>query len=412
MGIMIEKTIVYLLIIASGVLFWAAMTNATLKRRHSYKSFFVYIALKSLCTNILFQIWLADEMASSDILRKVYICLVTIFAIASYLVMLYIFDESFEKIAVVSSVFDFISAFTASIAQIVADIIGGKAVGQAAPLVWSDFLIPIICGGMVILLLKVGARFWEKIRRWEVKRKNLVMVIFSVYLFFSIGSMQMQYGSGIPILVTTTVFFLAGMTFLKITIDYYYKKASVENDTLKKQQALMKTQYEAVTRQAVKMELAQEEIRKKMQEVSRLSEQTELKSEQIESYIMGLRKQSDEITTGVFCDDWYLDCALCQIMNECKKREIHAAFNLQGYHKDDQSEKRADNLLYILRVLVGDEVKVLDVRISSMKGKTVQKIRYEGELNTKTVKEVERYCNAIDGVAEYSRRKRTIDIVL
>lgn len=207
MGIMIEKTIVYLFIITSAVLCWAAVTNVTLKKRHSYKVFFIYIAVKSVCTNLLFQVWLAEEMASSDMVRSIYICLVTIFAIASYLVMLYTFDESFEKIAVISSIADFVGAFISSMSLAMANMIGGKAMGQDVPLHWSDFMIPVIGGCMIVLLLKVGTKLWEKIRKWEVKHKKLVMVIFSVYLSCSVASMQIQYGTGIPILVTTIVFF-------------------------------------------------------------------------------------------------------------------------------------------------------------------------------------------------------------
>ena len=96
---MLESTIVYLCTMISGVMGWALTTNVMLKRRHSYKVFIIYILLKAVCTNLAFQVWWADEMAASNVLRSVYVCLVTIFAITSFLVMIYTFVKQATLLA-------------------------------------------------------------------------------------------------------------------------------------------------------------------------------------------------------------------------------------------------------------------------------------------------------------------------
>ena len=160
------------------------------------------------------------------------------------------------------------------------------------------------------------------------------------------------------------------------------------------------------------MELAKEEIKKHMELVSNLSEQKSLKSEQIEKYIADLKTRAQEITEGVFCDDWYMDCALCHIMSECRKREISVSFYLQGYHKDFQTEITAKKVLHLISVLLDDKIDGLEIRIASMKGKVVQKINYHGELNKKTRKKLKAYCREIDAVIEYNSSMYTISVVL
>ena len=410
--IMLESTVVYLFTMISGVMGWALTTNVMLKRRHSYNIFIIYILVKVVCTNLTFQVWLADEMAASSVLKTVYICLLTMFAIMSYLVMIYTFDEPFDKIAIISSGCDLFGAFVAAIAKGITDFLNEVVLGEVISFPIFSLLMPFICGGILLLVLKYSRRFCERIRRWNIKHKKLVMTIFFVYLLLSIVSMQMSYNSIVTIMVTSIFFFVLGLISLKVMVNYYYKKAKMENDILKRQQSLLQMQYEAVTRQAVRMELAKEEIKKHMEQMWELRRQNNLKSEEVEAYIADLKARSQEITEGVFCDDWQMDCALCHIMNECRKREIAVSFYLQGYHKAQQSEGIAEKVMQFVSIILDDKVERLEIRITSMKGKVVGKINYHGELNQKTIKELKVYCRGIDAVIEHNNFMRTISVVL
>ena len=378
----IQDAIVYALELLSNITAMLIFCNAVLKRRHSYKVCIIYITLKSLILNIGFKVFLADLIATNGIINSIYMVLVTAAAILTYLVLLYTFDEDFAKTAILCSFSELITMLIGNSVVITTNLLAGDPIWAVeGKLHVIDFFMPLITWMIVWVVLKLGKPLWQRLRNWEVKHKKVVMAVFFFYLMFSIISMYMHHDEYVLLL---GVFMALGGCFLLIGyVNYFHRKTLRENEVLKKRQAVARLQYEAVVLEMEKMEQMQKEIQMQMQTIFNLSESAENKTEQIEKYIMDLKRHSENIVTGVYCDDWFLDSVLYYAKKKCEGKGIVAEFYLQGYQKNpNRSEVLANDMRQLLDKKIEKTERELSLRVATVKGQVVIKVNSAGKEET------------------------------
>lgn len=376
---LIQDAIVYSLTLLSNIGAMLIFCDAFLKRRHSYKLVIIYITAKSLILNIGFKIFLADIMATNEIVNSIYLVLVTAAAAVTYIVFLYTFDEDFAKIAILCSAAEMVTMLIGCGVMVGANFItDDPLLSMTGHLHAVDFLMPIVTWTLTWLVIKIGKPLWKKLRTWEVKYKKVVMTAFFGYLTFSIVSMYMQFEQYIILL---GIFWAIVWSFLLIGyVNCFHRKTMRENEALKKRQALAKMQYDAVVLEIERMEQMQKEIQTQMQTILSLSESVENQTEKIEKYIVDLKRHSETIMTGVYCDDWFLDSVLYYAKKKCEEKGIRADFYLQGYQKNlEKSEALADFVRQLLDKKIEKTKRELSLRVATVKGQIVIKICGDGK---------------------------------
>ena len=198
------------------------------------------------------------------------------------------------------------------------------------------------------------------------------------YMFFSITSMYFSFERMIVLDGIGSLVF--GAILLVRFVNYFHRETLWKNDLLKKRQRLAQMQYETVALQMEKMRQIQKEIAVQMQEIMALSESTENKTEQIEKYIVRLKQHSENVTNGIFCNDWLLDMVLHSAKRKCVGQGIHAEFYLQGYQKSDlHSKKLAEDVNKLLETAIKKAKRELFLQIANVKGQIIIKWEIDGK---------------------------------
>lgn len=379
MSLFVEELIVYLLYLSSNIVNMFLLCNAVLKRRHSITVWVVYTIIKTIIVNIVFRMYCDELIRTNEWMRCIYLTLVSVFAVLTYIMILYTFEEDLSKLAVVSVCAELIAVCLGYISKVVTNLlIGESPFREGAPLHFMDFVSPIISIFLTLVLIRTGKKWIEKIRQWEVRRKKIVIAFFMGYMFFSITSMYFSFERMIVLDGIGSLVF--GAILLVRFVNYFHRETLWKNDLLKKRQRLAQMQYETVALQMEKMRQMQKEIAVQMQEIMALSESTENKTEQIEKYIVRLKQHSENVTNGIFCNDWLLDMVLHSAKKKCVEKGIHAEFYLQGYQKSDShSKKLAEDVNELLESAIKKAKRELFLQIANVKGQIIIKWEIDGK---------------------------------
>lgn len=373
----------FMLVLGTNITSMLVLTDVILKHRHSYKVIIIYVIVKSLIINVGCNMLFSDLIETNKISQGIYLILVSVTAILTYLVMLYTYDEDFAKIAIICSATELIAMLLGNIGLAVSNLITGEELLSTTGILHAtDVVIPLISWTLLFSLIKIGEPLWEKLRRWEVKHKKTIMTVFCIYIGFSIMSMFLSLDD--YDIVFTFFCGIVAPAILIAYVNFFDYKTKQENEALKKRQSLTMMQYKAVVLEMKKMEQMQSKIETQMRTIVELSETAENKTEQIEQYIVSLKKHSEAIATGIFCDDWVLDSVLYHTMKACENKGIRTVFYLQGYQKNlNESEEFANYVRMLLDEAMDKTEKELSLRIATVKGRNIIKISCDGEEDTR-----------------------------
>lgn len=379
MTTVIQEAIVYLLFLWTNIAQWIIYLNATMKRRRPLKALIIYCFTKSLLVNVLFKTLVDNLFVNNEIINGIYSGVVILSAILTYVVLLYTFNESFTKIAIMSTCVDIFASMIGYLSGFIVNLMVGKvSFNVEAPLYPTDFLLPIIAGVFTYFVMKPIKMFAPRLKAWDIKRKKFTMTIFIAYMGCSFYSMHESVSS-----VANLISIFSAILFsyiLVIYVNYYHRTMLWENEMLKKQQVIAKMQYEGIVFQSEQIEHLQYEIDTQMQTVLQLSENAENKSEQIQKYISSLKQKADDISLGIFCDDRELDSVLYLAAQKCKAKGVEADFYLQGYKPNTEiSEKLSNDIQKMLDNSINKAKKKLSLSIATIKGKVVIKTETDGK---------------------------------
>lgn len=382
MSLLMEELIVYLLFVTSNIASMFLLCNATMKRRRSLAVWAIYAILKTLIVNVVFRIIYADLIQTSEIAQSIYMTFVSVSAILTYIVLLYTFEEEFSKIAILSVCAELVSVNLGYISKAVTNILIGEPLLEVkAPLHIIDFSSAILTVLLTLGFLRLVRKWVVKVYEWEVRRKKTVMILFVIYMMYSTLSMYFSFDR--MIFFDGVASAVIGVGLLILYINYFHREMLWRNDDLKRRQTIARMQYEAVVLQSEKMEQMQKEIQMQMKNILELSETAENKTEQIERYIMSLKQHSENVSTGIFCDDWFLDSVLHSARRKCQKKGIEVEFYLQGYQKvGKHSEELAKDVHEMLESAILKTKKEISLQVASMKGQIVIKLGCDGKERT------------------------------
>jgi len=265
----------------------------------------------------------------------------------------------------------FVSFLGCTIQIILHKITGYSEGGLGAPFTPVDLLVPLLTIWISSILVKLFDPLFRKIRSWQIKQEKIVMGVFLIYQIMGILSLQGEMTDTFSGMIY--MFFFAVIWLFVSSIYYFHKKTKLENEALRKQHAIAKLQYEAVTLQIERLKQMQQEIQSQMEEVSVMNISAE-KTKEMESYIFKLKKQAESITAGIYCDDWYLDFVLCQLRKTGQEKGIQMNFYLQGYQTPNNSETVATCLTTLWNTLLQKGITSCSLRMVTVKGNTVMKI--------------------------------------
>ena len=98
---------------------------------------------------------------------------------------------------------------------------------------------------------------------------------------------------------------------------------------------------------------------------------------------MSLKHHSQSVTSGVFCNDWFLDSVLHSAKKKCQEKGIEAEFYLQGYQKEDiNGEKLAKDVGELLESAIDKANQAVFLQISNVKGQIIIKWEIDGRGQT------------------------------
>lgn len=379
---LVQNSIAYLLVLVSNIAGMLFLCDKLLKRRHSYTVCIIYISSKSLILNVGFKIFLAEQIATNEVINSIYLVLVSVAAVLTYIVFLYTYDEDFVKIAIVCSFSEMLTMIIGDAVIIVINFISGDPLMEFAGKFHAiDLLLPILTWTCIAGIIKLGRPIWKKVREWKVKRRKLIMGIFLLYMILGIVTMYLQFDQYVIVLGTFWALVWSGI--LVGYVNFFHWKTMRENEVLRKRHAVARMQYESVALEIKKMEQMQREIQIQMQTVWKLSKTTENKTEQLEKYIMELKLHSEHLVSGVYCDDWFLDSILHDAMKKCEGKGIQADFYLQGYRKDqEQGEELANYVRQLLDKAMEKTKHTLSLRMTTVKGQVVIKLSVDEKEKT------------------------------
>lgn len=374
----VQTIIDYLIQVFSSIFCMMMCCDAVMKRRHRMTAYIVYVVTKTLIVNVFLLKYQLEYLGADGAIRSIYTGLLILAALLTYLFLLYTYDEDFVKIAIVSVGAELVTLIPGYIGKAIPAAFVGESLYEQIPTLHpTDFLTPFIAIAITYVALKLSNRAIQRLRNWEVKRKKTVMCIFVAYLSLSIYTMNGTLEEEAKIISVLNALLFA---YLLIRyVNHFHQKMLWEKDSLKKQHSMVKMQYEAIVLQTEKIEHMQNEIQTQMQEILRISETAENKTEQIERYIASLKKQSENLTLGIFCDDRYLDQVCYYAKQLCDDKGIDCDFYLQGYQcKGEQTQKLAEEVGEMLENTIKKAKKEISMHMTTVKGQVVIRLGCDG----------------------------------
>ena len=164
---MIQTIIDYLILVFSSLAAMTMCCNAIMKRRRRLTVYIVYVTVKTLIVNGYFYGYQVMCLGAEGTIRSIYMGLLILTAMLSYLFLLYTFDEDFVKIAIISMGAELFALVASHIGKTISAVLIGEKVYEEIPTLHpTDLLTPLITIGITYAMLKLGNKVVQRLRDW------------------------------------------------------------------------------------------------------------------------------------------------------------------------------------------------------------------------------------------------------
>ena len=241
-----------------------------------------------------------------------------------------------------------------------------------------DLLIPVLFGTGIVLLKLFGGRWLARYRDVRIRRRQLFWFAIVAYFIVAQTNGMIVIGQEAGLVTATGMPFIGIAVLLVVLLGLVYRdyrrQVRGESRFLSTQFQLLQTHYESIRTQMQRMEMCQKLVDKQMKEIVRrgenvaatencdsckdtaavaascneVAESGQQRKEVILRYLDDLRNEYQNISAGMYCQDWMVDAVLYTQIRAAKERGIKVDCNVQGYPCGAVSQERLAQLLYSL----------------------------------------------------------------
>ena len=266
-----------------------------------------------------------------------------------------------------------------------------------------DLLIPVLFGTGIVLLKLFGGRWLARYRDVRIRHRQLFWFAIVAYFIIAQTNGMIVIGQEAGLVTATGMPFIGIAVLLVVLLGLVYRdyrrQVRGESRFLSTQFQLLQTHYESIRTQMQRMEMCQKLVDKQMEEIVRRGEDvvatescdyckdTEAAAARCEDaaedgtswkndfgyegskqsveekrrkkaddqrkavilrYLDDLRSEYQNISAGMYCQDWMVDAVLYTQIRAAKERGIKVDCNVQGYQRGAGSQERLAQLLFTL----------------------------------------------------------------
>ena len=266
-----------------------------------------------------------------------------------------------------------------------------------------DLLIPVLFGTGIVLLKLFGGRWLARYRDVRIRHRQLFWFAIVAYFIVAQTNGMIVIGQEAGLVTATGMPFIGIAVLLVVLLGLVYRdyrrQVRGESRFLSTQFQLLQTHYESIRTQMQRMEMCQKLVDKQMEEIVRRGEDvvatescdyckdTEAAAARCEDaaedgtswkndfgyegskqsveekrrkkaddqrnavilrYLDDLRNEYQNISAGMYCQDWMVDAVLYTQIRAAKERGIKVDCNVQGYQRGADSQERLAQLLFTL----------------------------------------------------------------
>ena len=241
-----------------------------------------------------------------------------------------------------------------------------------------DLLIPVLFGTGIVLLKLFGGRWLARYRDVRIRHRQLFWFAIVAYFIIAQTNGMIVIGQEAGLVTATGMPFIGIAVLLVVLLGLVYRdyrrQVRGESRFLSTQFQLLQTHYESIRTQMQRMEMCQKLVDKQMKEIVRrgenvaatencdsckdtaavaascneVAESGQQRKEVILRYLDDLRNEYQNISAGMYCQDWMVDAVLYTQIRAAKERGIKVDCNVQGYQRGAVSQERLAQLLYSL----------------------------------------------------------------
>ena len=266
-----------------------------------------------------------------------------------------------------------------------------------------DLLIPVLFGTGIVLLKLFGGRWLARYRDVRIRHRQLFWFAIVAYFIVAQTNGMIVIGQEAGLVTATGMPFIGIAVLLVVLLGLVYRdyrrQVRGESRFLDTQFQLLQTHYESIRTQMQRMEMCQKLVDKQMKEIVRRGENVaatencdsckdtaavaascedvaedgtswkndfgyEGSKQSVEEkrrrkaddqrkavilrYLDDLRSEYQNISAGMYCQDWMVDAVLYTQICAAKERGIKVDCNVQGYPCGAVSQERLAQLLYSL----------------------------------------------------------------
>lgn len=241
-----------------------------------------------------------------------------------------------------------------------------------------DLLIPVLFGTGIVLLKLFGGRWLARYRDVRIRHRQLFWFAIVAYFIVAQTNGMIVIGQEAGLVTATGMPFIGIAVLLVVLLGLVYRdyrrQVRGESRFLDTQFQLLQTHYESIRTQMQRMEMCQKLVDEQMAEIVRrgkdvaatascdpckdtaavaarcdeVAESGQQRKEVILRYLDDLRNEYQNISAGMYCQDWMVDAVLYTQIRAAKERGIKVDCNVQGYQCGAVSQERLAQLLYSL----------------------------------------------------------------
>lgn len=241
-----------------------------------------------------------------------------------------------------------------------------------------DLLIPVLFGTGIVLLKLFGGRWLARYRDVRIRHRQLFWFAIVAYFIVAQTNGMIVIGQEAGLVTATGMPFIGIAVLLVVLLGLVYRdyrrQVRGESRFLSTQFQLLQTHYESIRTQMQRMEMCQKLVDKQMKEIVRrgenvaatencdyckdteaaaarcneVAESGQQRKEVILRYLDDLRNEYQNISAGMYCQDWMVDAVLYTQIRAAKERGIKVDCNVQGYQRGAGSQERLAQLLFTL----------------------------------------------------------------
>lgn len=350
--------------------------NRIFEKRHSPKVLIAFLIGKVLLINVFFRI-LLQWIPESVTIKGISLIASAFIGLSSYLFLHYTYKAELIVIIISGIICEILAVCMGNLFSAVLNLISDRDILLLdTKFHIIDLLFPPLSVLTIPIACKVLEPFFARLRNWKVKHKTPFLIGIVIYflagVYTTLGALDES--------TFFHWFYIIAFAILLFWwyVQFFYRKVRREKEYLKKQQKLAKLEYGVIALQIEKMEVAQKTINEQMHRIMEIPEDVPGRTQHLEHYIKGLKKQKEAIMQGMFCDSRLLDSVLCYHMMKCRDRNITADFRLWSYEKGIvREESLAELVHYLLEIFLSDaDTEQIFLHMASIKGQLVIRAGY------------------------------------